>query len=436
MDTYAASFLIPIAVVGYTAFGGLKGTYYASYTHTFIIYMALVVFMWKVYTGPSDIGTADKMYDHLPCAAERVRGIKDYPTGTNSKGTFLTFRSGGALIFGIANVVGNFGTVFADQSYWQGAIACKASATWKGYLLGGVAWFAIPFCMATTFGLAGRALDLPITIEEAGNGLVPPAVATHLMGKGGAFLVALQLFMAVTSTANSEQLAVASLIAYDVYKRYINPNATGKQTIFVSRVVVLVWAIFSGIIATILKELGIGLGWVYMMMGCCIGCAVMPITFALCWKDCTAMGAIVGSWGGMAAAFIGWFSFAAAANNNVISVATLGQDYPLVTGNLLSLIVSPLLAVSISMAQGGQNFDWKILQTASNEFMVESDKNAVLVETGGQNSKAAMDRAMYLTLRIGFGFSLILIPIWPLLALPENPFSRSYFVFYVAIRYT
>jgi Na+/proline symporter len=436
MDTYAASFLIPIAVVGYTAFGGLKGTYYASYTHTFIIYLALVVFLWKVYTGPSDIGNADKMYDHLPCAADRVRGIKDYPTGTNSKGTFLTFRSGGALIFGIANVVGNFGTVFADQSYWQGAIACKASATWKGYLLGGVAWFAIPFCMATTFGLAARALDLPITIEEAGNGLVPPAVATHLMGKGGAFLIALQLFMAVTSTANSEQLAVASLIAYDVYKRYINPNATGKQTIFVSRVIVLVWAIFSGIIATILKELGIGLGWVYMMMGCCIGCAVMPITFALCWKDCTAMGAIVGSWGGMAAAFIGWFSFAAAANNNVISVATLGQDYPLVTGNLLSLIVSPLLAVSISMAQGGQNFDWKILQTASTDFMVESDRNAVLAETGGQSSKAAMDRAMYLTLRIGFGFSLLLIPIWPLLALPENPFSRSYFTFYIALRYT
>jgi len=77
----------------------------------------------------------------------------------------LTFKSSGSLIFGIANVVGNFGTVFADQSYWQGAIACKPEATWKGYLLGGMSWFAIPFCMATTFGLAGRALDLPITLR-------------------------------------------------------------------------------------------------------------------------------------------------------------------------------------------------------------------------------------------------------------------------------
>ena len=435
MNTDAASFLIPIAVVGYTAFGGLKGTYYASFTHTFIIYLALVIFLWKVYTGPSDIGSANKMYDNLACAAERVRGIPDYPTGTNSKQTFLTFRSGGGLIFGIANVVGNFGTVFADQSYWQGASACRAGATWKGYLLGGVAWFAIPFCMATTFGLAGRALDLPITITEAGNGLVPPAVGVHLMGEGGAFLIALQLFMAVTSTANSEQLAVSSLISYDVYKRYINPNATGKQVIFVSRLTIGFWAIFSGIIATILKSLGIGLGWVYMMMGCCIGCAVLPITFALCWKDCTATGAVVGAWGGMISAFIGWFSFASAANDGVINVATLGQDYPLVTGNLLSLCVSPLLAVGISLAQGGQNFDWKILENASSGFMVEQDKHATLAETGGQDSKEAMDRAMYLTLRIGFGFSFILIPLWPLLALPQDPFTKSYFTFYVALSF-
>jgi len=333
------------------------------------------------------------------------------------------------------NVVGNFGTVFADQSYWQGAIACKASATWKGYLLGGVAWFAIPFCMATTFGLAGRALDLPITITEAGNGLVPPAVGTHLMGEAGSFLIALQLFMAVTSTANSEQLAISSLYAYDVYKRYINPQATGKQIILQSRFAIAFWAVFSGIIATILKELGIGLGWVYMMMGCCIGCAVMPITFALCWKDCTAMGAIVGAWAGMISAFIGWFGFAAGANDGVITVATLGQDYPLVTGNLLSLCVSPLMAVGISLAQGGQNFDWALLENASSDYMVEQDKHAKLKETGGEDSKEAMDRAMWITLRVGFGFSLILIPIWPLLALPQDPFTKSYFVFYVALSF-
>ncbi len=63
--------------------------------------------------------------------------------------------------------------------------AAKPSATYKGYLLGGLSWFAVPFCMATAMGLGARALDLPLTAGEASAGLVPPAVAVHLMGAGG-----------------------------------------------------------------------------------------------------------------------------------------------------------------------------------------------------------------------------------------------------------
>ena len=48
--------------------------------------------------------------------------------------------------------------------------------------------FAIPFTMATTLGLSARALDLPITFDEAERGLVPPAGATHLFGASGALV--------------------------------------------------------------------------------------------------------------------------------------------------------------------------------------------------------------------------------------------------------
>ena len=110
-------------------------------------------------------------------------------------------------MFGVINIIGNFGTVFVDQAYWQSAIAAKPSATYKGYLLGGMCWFAIPFTLATTLGLSGRAFDLPITTNESDSGLVPPAVATHLLGAGGAFLIVLQLFMAVTASGSAEQSA-------------------------------------------------------------------------------------------------------------------------------------------------------------------------------------------------------------------------------------
>jgi SSS family transporter len=442
MSTYAANFAIPVPVMLYTAFGGLKGTYYASFTHTAVIYLALLIFIWKIYAGPSDIGSVDTMYENLKCASHRVAagGV----TGTwNSKGQYITMRSTGGLMFGIINTVGNFGTVFVDQSYWQGAIACKPSATYRGYLLGGMAWFAIPFSMATALGLASRALDLPVTPGESGNGLVPPAVAVHLFGAGGAFLVAFQLFLAITSTANSEQLAVASLSAYDIYKRYFNPQATGTQMIYVSRICVCLWGIFSGIIATILFELKIGLGWVYGAMGNFIGSAVVPVTFALMWKDCSAMGAIAGAWLGLISAIIAWCTVALQEPFevdgeciSVVNVATLGGIRPNLAGNLCALCVSAFVAFFVSIAKP-QNFDWNELKTKTDSYLIENDKHAHLAASG-EESREAMDIAYKYTVYGAGLLTLILIFLWPALSLPvgdEGVFTLSYMKFWVALAF-
>lgn len=88
----------------------------------------------------------------------------------------------------------------------------------QGYILGGLMWFSIPFTLATSLGLASVALDLPITKEEAGAGLVPPAVAVYILGKSGAVWITIMLFMAVTSTGSAELIAVSSLFSYDLYR--------------------------------------------------------------------------------------------------------------------------------------------------------------------------------------------------------------------------
>jgi Na+/proline symporter len=181
-----------------------------------------------------------------------VNGKKQYACGPvegNSGGSYLTMLSGGGLMFGIINIIGNFGTVFVDQSYWQSAIAARPESAARGYLLGGLCWFAIPFSLATSLGLCSTALMLPITSGEAGSGLVPPAVADFLMGDTGCVLILIMLFMAIVSTGSAESIAVSSLVAYDMYREYINPEATGKQILFVSRVVVIFFNLFMGALA-------------------------------------------------------------------------------------------------------------------------------------------------------------------------------------------
>jgi urea-proton symporter len=281
MDLYAACMLIPIGVILYTAVGGLKATFMASCVNSFYVLVMLCLFSLLVYASSDEVlGSISKVYNHL---AESVdpdfiatktlspnfnatlsAGLKVGPVPDNKGGSFLTMYSEGGLIFGIINIIGNFGTVFVDQSYYMGAIASKPSASWKGYLLGGMMWFSIPFTLATSLGLASRAAGLPVSAGEAGSGLVPPATAVYLLGNGGAWLIALMLLMAVTSTANSELIAVSSLISYDIYRTYINPKATGKQIITVSRFGILGFGLFMGVLAIVLFEIGLNLGWVYL----------------------------------------------------------------------------------------------------------------------------------------------------------------------------
>ena len=313
MNVYLASFLIPITVLAYTLLGGLKATFLASYIHTAIIFVGLVLFVTWTYVindcpetpigqipveQCNSIGSASAMYERLQFVAALdpsgkqggntvVPGYFTSSAGAgahhgpaapdgeggsfNRGGSYLTMLSLSGLEFGVINIVGNFGTVFCDQSYWQSAIAASPASAHKGYLLGGLVWFTIPFALATSLGLAGNALNVKLTAQEAGRGLVPPASASVMMGKGGGIFMIIMLFMAITSTGSAECIAVSSLVAYDIYREYINKNATGSDILRVSRITILVYGILQGALAALLQNLGIGIGWMYNFMGIMIG---------------------------------------------------------------------------------------------------------------------------------------------------------------------
>jgi urea-proton symporter len=153
MDYRLASFLIPWGIILYTAFGGLQGRFLASYIQTNIIFSVVITMVFLVYVKAY---SSDEIYDLLhntvSKTTEQCEAIFSFNNGTtffeqgkyacgpvpgNRDGSYLTMLSGDGLMFGVINIVGNFGTVFVDQSYWQSAIAARPSAAAKGYLLGG-----------------------------------------------------------------------------------------------------------------------------------------------------------------------------------------------------------------------------------------------------------------------------------------------------------
>lgn len=424
MNISIAAFLIPIGVMIYTLVGGLKATFVADYIHTIIIFVVILTFVTVVYVTSDVTGGVAGMYDKLVKAAEL------HPVEGNAAGVFLTMASLGGLMFGIINIVGNFGTVFVDQAYWQRAIAARPSSTVKGFLLGGACWFAIPFTLATTMGLTAVALNVDLTPQQVQLGLVVPAAASILMGEVGAILVLTMLFMAVTSAGSAELIAVSSLITYDIYRTYKNPNATGKQLLKVSRATIVGFGLGMGGLAVILLGAGLSLGFVYLAMGILIGSAVIPIALTILWKRTNGVAATAGAIIGLIIALATWVGVAVSlpAYGGQVTLASLGDNYSMLFGNIAGILTGGAVTIVGSLAKSTK-FEWSQIK----------DKITLVDMTEAQIDEAEQDevtlkKAFKFSVRGGGIMTIILIILWPLpLFFADYVFDLGFYSLWVGI---
>ena len=268
---------------------------------------------------------------------------------------------------------------------------------------------------------------LPISADEAGSGLVPPAVAQELLGKTGAVLVLIMLFMAIVSTGSAESIAVSSLCAYDIYRQYINPEATGEQILFVSRCVVVGFGLVMGALSILLYEIGLNLGWVYLFMGIVIGSAVIPLWNMMTWEKASGTGAIISAWTGLVCAIIGWI-VAASIQSGEITVDSLGTNEVMLSGNLIAILLSGFIHYVYSKFFDPQDFDFDTLDEKIT--LVEEDMRGL---TDEEKDPVALRRAERWITRRGYVLTLVLIVIWPLLSVPAGVFTESYFAFWVLV---
>ncbi len=418
MDISLAAFLIPVGVMIYTLVGGLKATFVADYMHTVIIFIVILTFVATVFFISPITGGIEGMYNKLVEAAALNPVLE--PTFVegepgNAMGAYLTMASAGGLIFGVINIVGNFGTVFVDQAYWQRAIAAQPSSTVKGFLLGGMCWFAIPFTLATTMGLTAVALDVELTPEQVQLGLTVPAAASVLMGEIGAIMVLVMLFMAVTSAGSAELIAVSSLLTYDIYRTYKNPNATGKQLLKVSRAVIVAFGLGMGALAVVLLGMGLSLGFVYLAMGILIGSAVIPIALTIIWNKTTRAGAVSGALIGVVLSLTTWTSVAASEADGVVDIASLGGAFPMLYGNVVAILSSGLICVVVSLAQR-KTFDWKDLDKHMSLVTDDMEQHEITATEAAkrEQDEEQLKKAFKFSVRGGGLLTLVCVVFWPM----------------------
>ena len=421
IDIAIACFIIPLSIMMYTYFGGLKATFFADYLNTSFIFIVILILVVGIYFFNPHIGGITGLFEGLQLASTLN------PVEGNSGGSFLTLASIGALIFGIINIIGNFGTVFVDQAFWQRAIAARPKSLIKGFFIGGLAWFAIPFALATSLGLAGIAMHLDLSPLEVSHGLVAPITISTLLGEVGGILILTMLFTAVTCAGSAELVAFSSLFTFDVYRTYFKPSASGRQLMRISKYSVLMFGFGIGVLSLSLYHIGLSLQYIYLSMGILIGSAVGPISLSLIWKKTNKISASFSALCGLLLGVIVWLFSAFSLYGN-ISVASTSHDIPLLLGNLTSFVSGFVLVILGSLIRP-DNFNFNI--TKQRIIVVEERIRSLIKE---DNDESFLKKRTIFGYKYGIFFTLILVVIWPLpLFFSGYIFSYEFFLFWILL---
>ncbi|KAG5930860.1 hypothetical protein E4U53_002091, partial [Claviceps sorghi] len=387
----AAVFLMPVPVVAYTFVGGLKAAFITDYVHGVVLFVIIITFALTTYATSDVLGSPSAVYDLLVQAARR------HPVEGNEDGSYLTMRSRGGATFFVINIVGNFGTVFLDNGYYNKAIAAHPVHALPGYIMGGLAWFAIPWLTATTLGLAALALEASprfptfperMTESQVSAGLALPYAAVALLGKGGAAATLVLVFMAVTSAFNSELVATSSIFTYDIYRTYVNPAARGRRLIYTSHVCMVAYAAVICCISIGLWYNGISMGYLYLLMGVLISAAVIPATLTLLWSGQNRWAATLSPVLGTCCAVIAWL-VTASKTCGQLTVECTGSNDAMLAGNVTALL-SPVVFVPLfCLLFGPQRYDWKSMMQIR-----RADDHDVLQSSGlDAEAQREMERA-------------------------------------------
>ncbi|KAI0141289.1 urea active transporter 1 [Pestalotiopsis sp. NC0098] len=347
MNIWASYFILIVVVEAYIVTGGLRSTFICDYLHTVVLYAIIFIFMFSVYAASPHIGSPEALFDLLDKQA-----VHGHAAGTDD-GSYFTVRSRDSLVFGATIFLAGFSGVWTDQAYWQRAIASAPHTAVKGYVLGSLAWYAVPFAMSTCMGLAAAALQgsdvFPVTLSDAdvSAGLVAPAAAIALLGKSGACLIIVLLFMAVTSSTSAESIGASSLITFDIYKAYINPVASTRRLLWVSIAGLFAYGVVLAAVSCIFHAAGISLGWLVKIFGCLMGGASFPIAAVVLWDRTSTFAAQASPILGLVSGLSAWM-VTTKVRSGSINITTTGDSFNSLAGDCVSLGVGLVSVVLLT----------------------------------------------------------------------------------------
>ncbi|KHC56330.1 solute:sodium symporter (SSS) family transporter [Candida albicans P60002] len=461
----ASTMLIPFGVLLYTVVGGLKATFLTDFVHTTVLLVVLCYINTAVLTS-DQVGGIDGLYDKI-IEVSKTKFIEG-----NYDGSILTGKSKGSVIFGLVLTAGNFGLTVMDSSFWQKTFSASPRATVPAYLLTAFLIFSNVWPISAIIGGSSHFLESDpsfptyprkMTQYEIDSGFVLPYVLKAILGNGGVGALLLILYLAVTSTVSAQMVSVSSIVSFDIYKKYIHPNAQNKSMINVSHITCVVFGLGIAGFSIMLHYVGVNMTWFgyFIPMAICPG--VIPLIFTVTWDRQTFWAAFISPIVGFAAGLAVWISTAYHFYGSVTIESTGGQ-LPALYGSLTALLLPGTLSIIISFIKP-EKFDWEKLKQvnllvdgdSSSEVEIDNDTPTIPKEKQDgvevnfesdetssleqqQQSQAASQltvKEMDFWIKISTGSVIFILlvtwVIWPMSVYRDWVFTASYFKGYVTV---
>ncbi|MDD2638936.1 MAG: sodium:solute symporter family protein [Methanothrix sp.] len=209
------------------------------------------------------------------------------------------------LSFGLASAPHVINNVFAarDAKYFKWAPLAAFSV------------YVVVMYLVKITGFAGRAMETEGQIALP-SGVSNPSDYVFVLGAEHAFpsiisvLIGVIVLAAVMSTTDRLMLTIGTYFGWDIYKRFLRPDARDSTVTFVSRVAVAVAAVLTLILAW--SNPPALLAWlIWMGIGLMLACYVAPLLAGLYWRRATREGAIFSMGLGLLGAGVAgyWYQF-------------------------------------------------------------------------------------------------------------------------------
>ncbi len=247
----------------YTSFGGIQAVIYTDSIQWMVLLCGLLFF--AIPFGYVEVGGLAGMKEALPESHFSLTNV--------SAGTLLTWAMTIIPIW------------FIGMTLYQRIYAAKDLKTAKrAWYLAGLLEYPLMAFMGVLLGMFGRVMFPDVESEMALPMLIKEVLPIGLVG-----LVSAAYFSAIMSTADSCLIASVGNIVNDLYQNYINPKASQKKVLAISRwMTIIVGAASVAIALSVPKVLdSMLMAYAFMVSG-----LFAPTLGGLIWKRVSSIAAL------------------------------------------------------------------------------------------------------------------------------------------------